>query len=283
MTHKHCAGRIGGSLLAALCCACPAHAALIAYDSFSYPAASQISGQGTAAGWPTGGGKWTGGTYQVTMETPGSDYNYHGLAHAGNVVDFVGGSAPIFRMLGTTFSTAGNIYFVSFVMDVDSNPAGSYAGLSLFNTNDATKQEQFFIGQDNLNKNWSVELSANSARGVSATPITTQHAVLLVVEFNGIANTASLFANPTSLGGSAPATPSATLDLTSQEFSFNQIRISAGTGQTMDVDEFRLGTTFADVTPTDVSAPASWVTFCFALAALAVGRGLFLRNDSSML
>jgi hypothetical protein len=248
----------------------PAQAALIAYDSFSYPADAQISGQGTAATWPVNGGKWTGGTNQVTMEIPGSDYNYHGLAHAGNVVDFVGGSAPIYRMLGTTYSTAGNIYFESFVEDVDSNPAGSYAGVSLFNTASG-KQEQFFIGQDDLNKNWSMELSATGGRGVSNISISPSDAVLLVVEFNGITNTASLFVNPTSLGGAAPATPDATLNLTGREFSFNEVRIAAGYGQTMDVDEFRLGTSFADVTPaTAVPEPATWTMMLLGFAGLGM-------------
>ena len=246
----------------------PAHAALIAFDSFSYPDGSKISGQGTAATWTTNGGKWTGGTSHVTLETPGNDYNYHGLSHTGNVVDFVGGSAPIFRTFGKTYSTAGNIYFVSFMEDVDSNPGGSYAGVSLFNTA-ASKQEQFFIGQDNLNKNWSMELSANGSRGVSNKSISPEHAALIVVEFNGITNTASLFVNPTSLGGSAPATPDATLNLTGHEFSFNEIRIGAGAGQTMDVDEFRLGTTFASVTPS-IPEPASWATMLLGFASLGM-------------
>jgi hypothetical protein len=252
----------------------PAHATLIAYDSFSYPADSQMTGQGTAATWPVNGGNWTGGTYQVTLETPGNDYNYHGLAHTGNVIDFVGGSAPLYRTLGTTYSTAGNIYYVSFMEDVDSNPAGSYAGVSLFNTA-AGKQEQFFMGQDDLNKNWSMELSATGGRGVSNTAISPQHAVLMVVELNGITNTASLFVNPTSLGGSAPATPDATLNLTGQEFSFNEIRIAAGAGQTMDVDEFRLGTTFAAVTPT-VPEPATWTMMLLGFA----GLGMMGRQSS---
>jgi hypothetical protein len=252
----------------------PAHAALIAFDSFSYTAGSQISGQGTAATWTINGGKWTGGTSHVTVETPGKDYNYQGLAHTGNVVDFVGGSAPIYRTLGTTYSTAGNIYFASFMQDVDSNPGGSYAGVSLFNTA-AGKQEQFFIGQDNLNTKWSMELSATSARGVSNTSISPQHAVLMVVEFNGITNTASLFVNPTSLGGGAPATPDATLNLTGHEFSFNEIRIAAGSGQTMDVDEFRLGTTFADVTPS-IPEPASLAMMLLGFASL----GMMVRQSS---
>ncbi len=285
MTYQRCTGRIAGALLAVAvgaALAFPAHASLIAYDSFSYAAGTPISGQGTNANWPTTGQKWTQGTNHASMETPGSDFNYHGLAHAGNVLDFVGGYAPVFRQFGATYNTANNIYWFSVVMDVDKNPAGAYAGLSLFNTANTSHPEQFFIGQDNLNTNWSMELSAITRRGVSGVAITPEHAVLLVVELNGKTDTASLFVNPTPIGGSPPATPSATFSIAGYDFSFNEIRIGAGAPQTMDADEFRFGTTFADVTPTDTPAPASWMTFCFALVALAFGRGRFLRNDSRM-
>ena len=206
------------------------------------------------------------------MEVPGGDYSYRGLANSGNVVDIKGNNEGIYRLFGQSFNTAGNVYWFSVVMDVDSNPAAAYAGLSLFSSTDPTKKEKLFIGQDSYNTHWSMELSANTTRVASTTLIQPQTSALLVFEIDGINQRANLYVNPTSLGGGAPVTPSATLDLTGHEFSFDQIRIQSGGTQVMDADEVRFGTTYADVTPTDIPEARSWLTLVIGLAALGMLR-----------
>jgi hypothetical protein len=71
------------------------------------------------------------------------------------------------------------------------------------------------------------------------------------------------------------------LNLTGREFSFNEIRIGAGVGETMDVDEFRLGTTFASVTPSAIPEPATWTMMLLGFASLGMIGGQSSRKKAA--
>lgn len=92
-----------------------------------------------------------------------------------------------------------------------------------------------------------VGIGSNSA--VTNVPVTIGDTHLLVVGFDFDANLAKLYVNPTSLGGAAPAVPDATVSL-DNEFGVRSIGwypgANAGLGS---LDEIRLGTTYASVTP----------------------------------
>jgi fibronectin type 3 domain-containing protein len=74
----------------------------------------------------------------------------------------------------------------------------------------------------------------------------------------GANSTVNLYVNPTSLGGAAPSTPSATYT-TTNSLAFQSLTYYGGTGyNTSSLDEIRVGTTYAAVTPaTPVTIPSS--------------------------
>lgn len=113
-----------------------------------------------------------------------------------------------------------------------------------------------------------VGIGSNSA--VTSVPVTIGDTHLLVVGFDFDANLAKLYINPTSLGGAAPATPDATVSL-DDEFGVRSIAwypgANAGLGS---LDELRLGTTFASVTPL-IPEPA-------AIGLLAPAAVLLIRR-----
>ena len=245
--------RICAGCIAALLCGVSwsARANLIAYDGFNYPLGQTVIGQGTNAGWPSSGQKYTtssGANGNSTLEASSMSPTY-GLLTSGNQLDVngsaaAGGSAGVYRGLGLTYSTANNIYWFSVLMHLDSGGGSAYAGVSLFNDT-TSEQEQLFFGQRNTATTWGLEQHAGHGANSSVSAIGSS-AALLVVELNGNTDTASLFVDPTSLGGDAPNTPSATITFT--DFSFNTFRIQAG-DEDLDVDEMRFGTSYADVTP----------------------------------
>jgi hypothetical protein len=101
--------------------------------------------------------------------------------------------------------------------------------------------------------------------GVDSTITTVSNATgFLVVKLDGVAGVISLYVNPSTLGGSAPVTASASMSFTN--FSFDTFRIQSGGTEKLDVDELRLGTTYASVTPV-IPEPAT-------ILLLAFGGGL---------
>ena len=260
-----------------------AKATLLAYEGFDYTAGQSVVGQGTNAGWPTAGDPYTisaGNSANASIEAPDTSVG-NGLLTSGNQLD-INGSAPggnegVYRDLGATYSTAGNIYWFSALMQVDSNVGASYAGVSLF-TNTA---EDFFFGQRNRTPFWGIEQHAGSTANsiVSAANSTS---AFLVVQLNGITHTASLYVNPNLSTGGIPATASTSLTFT--DFAFNRLRIEAGV-ETLDVDEIRFGTTYGDVTPTASAAmqapePPSALCSALLLLGLPVFRELRVRLSS---
>ena len=184
------------------------------------------------------------------------------LSVSGNQLHLDGSSTPglsagVYRNLSTTYNTAGNIYWFSELLQVDNGAGASYAGISVF----STAAEQFFFGQRNASSTWGMEQHAGSGASSGVSALNSANG-LLVLELNGNTHTASLFVNPLSLGGSAPATPNATLTFT--DFLFNRIRAQAG-NENLDVDELRFGSTYADVTPlaTPVPEPAALLPAMF--------------------
>jgi len=248
-----------------------AKATLIAYDGFNYAAGQTVVGQGTNAGWSGAGDPYTisaGNSTNASIEA--SDMNTgNGLLTSGNQLN-LDGSAPggnegVYRNLGATYNTAGNIYWFSALMQVDNNLGVSYAGVSLF----SNSNEDFFFGQRNHANTWGIEQHAGSTANslVSAANSTS---AFLVVELNGITHTASLYVNPNLSTGAIPAKASTSLTFT--DFSFNRFRAEAGV-ETLDVDELRLGTTYADVTPSAsaiMQSPEPPAALCVALLLLGM-------------
>jgi hypothetical protein len=247
-------------------------AGLIASESFVYtPTGAQIVGQGTNAGWPTAGQLWTGATSAYVEK---AELTYQNLTTSGDMLHVAANNQGVYRALGLTYSTAGNNYWFSALMEVDNLPGSSYAGISLFLQNDPVKTEKFFFGQTSGSKLWSMELSALTRRGQSSAASTAP--AFVVLQLDGVNKVANLYVNPAALGGSAPVTPSATFSFTGYDFSFDQIRVQSGGTETYDVDEFRFGTTYASVTP--VPEPATGLFLALTLGAAAMTRRRLTRR-----
>jgi hypothetical protein len=272
------------------------HAQLIATESFNYtpsytppttgtpspPPDTLIVGsttpyyppKGNDAGWPNTGQKWSTTVSNNTSFVETADLSYGNLTKSGNMLHTNAGGQGVYRTFGQTYGTVENSvakdYWFSAIMEVDSAASSSYAGISLFQGT----SEKFFFGQDMTAKFWSMELSAITLRAQSTIPSTSLVSAFVVLELNGASKTANLYVNPSTLGGNAPATPSATLSFSNHDFSFDRIRIQSGGLENLDADEFRFGTTYADVTPTTVPEPTTYLLMAIALGAVAICRRL---------
>ena len=231
----------------------PAVGSLIGYEGFNYTTNQTIYGQGVDANWPAAGQTYTiyqgnsaSGIAEAADMTP-----YLGLVTSGNQAHLFGTTAPggtetVFRNFGASYSTANNIYWFSVLLRVDAGAGSHYAGVSLFS--DST--ENLFFGQRSGSTFWGMERSGSGGSSTNTSVSLAGRVVgFLVVQIDGTTGDAThriarLYVNPTLLGGAAPATPTATLTIA--DFSFNRFRAAAN-GEDLDVDEIRLGTTYADV------------------------------------
>ena len=98
------------------------------FEPFSYTVGDPLTGQGDGTGF---GGAWSGGSTTITSAP---------LAPGANSVA-IGNTDPAFRELSTTYSTAGNSYYVAFLCSL-SNTSGAWAGVSFFSGGD----EKLFFG-----------------------------------------------------------------------------------------------------------------------------------------
>jgi hypothetical protein len=257
-------------------------ATLIATESFNYTQGSSVISQGTNTGWPTSGQTWSGSSLGK-IDTD-SKMSYNNLLTSGNHLEtaIVNGQADgVYRSFGPTpYGTAGKTYWFSTLIRVDVATGTSYGGVSLFTgTNPSTATEHFFYGQRNVSSLWGFEQHGGTGADSSISS-TNQVVGFLVVELiggtGGGSGTAKLYVNPTSLGGSAPSTASATFSFT--DFSFDAYRVQSGSktgslSEKVDVDELRFGTTYGDVTPA-IPEPTTYLLLSIGICAVAVCRRL---------
>jgi len=222
-------------------------AALTAYESFSgyNVSPSPIAGQTV-----TGSGFTSSSTYAnqqgtLTAVSSGS-LNYGGslVPSQGDKLSFPGGgNQGVVAQLNTTYGTAGTTIYLSFLVSY-AGPTNSYMGVNLFsgNTGGSTGSSVAYIGKGSNNVNWGLEnVAASQYSDTAATATTTL--LVLKIDF-GATSTLSLFVDP-DLGQGEPTTADAVA--TRVGLNFNAIRfVSGGAGS---IDEFRMGTTFADVAP----------------------------------
>ncbi|MDB6079527.1 MAG: hypothetical protein JWO82_3274 [Akkermansiaceae bacterium] len=213
----------------------PAAASLLAYDGFDYPAGSTLTGK-------TGPLGFSSAYTAVASGTPVSaaGYAYGDLAVAGNKVDFAGtNGSGAFGILSNPSYTPGTTVYFSYLMRVTADTG--YAGLSLFQG--AT--ETLFTGNVSGNGNF-FGIDPKSGASVNSTVSGAKLSLLVYrIDFTATGATIKLYVNPTS--GDEPATPNLTVTRTTP-LTYDRIRLQSSS-VTGSLDEFRLGTTFADVAP----------------------------------
>ena len=151
-------------------------------------------------------------------------------------------------------STAAGDYFLHF-SGTGGTSSGTFVG-------------RIYIKQGATPATFSIGVLNNSSSGVASTPTysTTEYAVnqthLVVVKYEFATNSAKLFVDPTALGGTEPAVASSTnatgTSAAPTQVAAVNLRQAGGvtavssTGN-IEIDEIRVGTTFASVTPTNLS------------------------------
>ncbi len=249
--------------------------ALILQEPFAYTVGSNSpdpdgglnSGNGLPAtnltGSPSGTSTGLYGNYGTTLDVAtGLTY-----AQGSKTLTTSGGSAT---PNNATWGTAVSIYRN---MTTDPNLArrvgnvntgnlgvdGDTLYLSFLARSSSTTIRAFWLNFSNGSRNiyvgntatkWSIEDNAAGLLSNSTGAFTANTTALLVVRLTfaaGATDTMSLWVNPP-LGGPLPATPDATLTI-GADWSFNQLNFRPLVLGTMTMDELRLGTTYASVTP----------------------------------
>lgn len=241
----------------------------IFYDGFDYTDGSNLGGQGTWVNVASGDEVVVGGS---SLSVPGLQ------APTGRSVSFSGGGFDPHNVF--TPVTSGTIYF-SFAMQVtglgslDQVIGGYFAGFGANSTNfsttvwtRATAGGGFNIGLQNSTSTTGIQWSDEYA--LNAT-------LFIVGSFNIDTDVASLWVNPSSTSFGAVEAPSVTFSAAAGTTRTSLDRFflrqdSASETPDMIVDEIRVGTSWASVTP--VPEPSSFAAF----AGLAALGGAALRR-----
>jgi hypothetical protein len=222
-------------------------AALIASESFDYPAATL----GTASGGTGWSGAWAGGSTNVT--SPGMTFGTVGSA-SNNALTINNDNNGAFRSLPVTYGTDGTTVWLSYLAR---GPVGGvatgYAGVSLFNTG----SEVLFTGKRTGIGFWGVQRPSGSAGDSTVAWDTSTHLLVFQIEFGAGTNAGNervtMYVDPAA--GAAPNVAASVTLADVTNFSFNRVRLQGGNGSSFIADEVFLGTTFADVVPAAVPEP----------------------------
>jgi fibronectin type 3 domain-containing protein len=283
------AGASGYSNQASVTPAAPS--ALLAYEPFGESTAylSDASGGGDS-GWSTA---WT---VQNSLEdTPGYDIvstnplTYTGLlttgSHAIGGDSYVTAGRPLNVSSSGPFASylssgligeSGQTIWLSFLLREDAN-SGDVAAVLLnangggsswdvspsniavgyFGALSETSGNPFWSLQYNTNQN---DLGSASVIKTSVPMVVGQPALMVMSVTFGATTTVNLYVNPSSLGGSAPATPSATYSTTSS-LAFQSLAYYGGNGVSeSSLGDIRVGATYASVTPSSLPAAPTGLT-----------------------
>ena len=236
-----------------------ASATLLTYEGFNYTVGNNIDNQNGGTGWDANWGQFLGGASSYTSVAGSLADPTSTLATSGNHVDTAGtfgGRYNAFPGYGANGTTA----FFSILMRPDSAAAASgFFGLQLFNN---TGQGDLFIGKNGSGPNYGLEHGSTDV--FSSVAATVSQTVFLVVraDYTSGNDTFRLYVNPTS--GTEPGTADATV--TYNIGTQNGLGLNAG-GAT-SFDEIRIGTTFADVTPSLVPEPGTLSLVAVGLVSL---------------
>jgi hypothetical protein len=254
-------------LLAALFVpALPASASLIAYEGFDLASGEDALASGAGSTSTGFAGNWSA---SPANDVVASSLSYGLLQTAGGaaVTDANGFDTGSLRSL--TAGQSGTIW-VSVLFQSTLSPSG-FAGLTLRtagNDNGALALGHQFGGSFAGMWGDSLTNASSNASTVSASGMN-----FLVAELNLAAGTGTFYVNPTGLGtGAAPAGAAYSTSVTfTSGLTVTGIGLRGNTVATFD--EIRLGTSWADVSPSAVPEPSSYAAIAgAALLGFAVWR-----------
>jgi hypothetical protein len=243
-----------------------ANASLIVYDSFNYTSGANLLGQ-------NGGTGFNGAYIQTDTFNPNSDHTissstltYSNLVTSGLAVtapaagapDFFATTARAFTLPGgTNFGTTNGTLYASFLIRPGTAVGGSFGGIALTNNDSGSSNKPVFIGDSS--GFYGIEEQggggASQSTGIASTANQTR---LLVVKYTFATgnDTVQLYVDPV-VGQAEPAVANASISLPTD---FLRMELLDGS-RSYQYDEFRLGNTFADVTPLVATNKISLLNF----------------------
>jgi hypothetical protein len=258
----------------------PAPAQLIAYDPFNHAAPFQLNGTASSGGgatWPSAN-TWQpfGGNGGSTQ--PGN-LTYGPLLTNGNHADFprIDVINASIRSMAANQGGPGRDLWMSVVM----SPSANDQGMAIYN---GTTTEEVFVGTPSGLTNFALRVDGGFTGGAQQTaqvgPTVAAnglpHFVALHLSFTTAGNsTITMYVDPdfSSLGTGAAPTGGSTVSFSNgNPFPFESIALgNAGpVGTNIGFDEFRMGTTWASVSP--VPEPSSLILAGCGLFGLAARR-----------
>jgi len=252
-------------------------AVTIAYDGFNYGTGAGVPGSNGGSGWSAG---WQANGTDVGQIVSGNvtygNVGYDGQS-TGNRLSWTNGANGDgwSRQLSSARGGSDTTY-VSFLMEY----------------NRTVPTESFYIGLDTQIRNprsWAATRFRFARNGVdtsqtnvqyfngstwvqlgSTLNVDTTNPTLVVMGLNAATDTLEMWLNPTNLGGTAPSADISVGSITIGGFDWINF---AGEWNNWELDEVRMGTAYADVTP--VPEPS---TYAMILGVLTLGIGFITRK-----
>lgn len=251
----------------------------IAYDSFGYSTGESLNGQNGGSGWSAG---WSDRESPAADSlTTGSGLTYGNLVVGGNGAFTDGASTQLnYRYIDTSGSSIaatngllngnselgvdGTTIWISYLIRRDAATANdtNFFGISLYKAGDvdagimAPRTPTSSDGGA-----WMLSTSTRESTGVSIVDDET-YFFAVKVEFTPGNDLVSLYVDP-DLTLADPGAANASLSIVGLEFS--GFRIAGVSGANYSVDEFRMGTTYSDVSPT-IPEPGLWAVLAGVLS-----------------
>jgi hypothetical protein len=179
----------------------------------------------------------------------------YGYQSAGRQLNVSSGGPFNSYLSGGLIGASGQTVWLSFLMREDGSPTNGQPNAIYLNNESGgnawvpASTDSIGVGFFGSTADWGLQYN-NGTPVLSSVPVTQGQPTLLVVSVTfGATNVINLYVNPTTLGGSAPATPSATIS-TSGSVAFQSLAYQGGYGTNNgSIADIRFGTTFAVVTP----------------------------------
>lgn len=234
------------------------------YDGFT--GTGNIGGDCSDATCNNNGWYTHSNTKPATINIIDGSLNYTGLqASTGNKVFLTGVTLDVARDVNAALTGLTNVAYMSVLINVVDNTNLSTTGFDYFmhfaQTSGNTAGTFFGrLGIKSVGGGYRLGIANNAGNGGAytehATDLVFGTTYLVVMKYDIASNTASLWVNPSSLGGVEPAGATTNNSSTTTVTGFGAICIRNGYNSTItggtpkvEIDEIRVAATFADVTP----------------------------------
>jgi hypothetical protein len=243
----------------------PAHADLAVYEPFGYTPGPPLLGANGGTGFTD---PWHPGGFNASIFTnytvAADSLPYPALLTSGNHVDTAAQTAisGLTRDLATPLGAPGTTAYLSVLLrpegTVGAGPLGGFFGLYLnASTTTPNVSQDLFLGKPGISDLYDIEDRGGTNRHFSTAAATTGATDLLVLrmDFTAGVDKFTLYVDP---AAGAPEPPSGVVKQDSDVGTVGALTLYS-TGA-YGVDEIRIGRTYADVVPTAVPEPGSFVS-----------------------